>query len=345
MMTDFSCPLPVSRYETIVMAHGGGGQLSQDLLKELFLPNFANPLLAPLHDGALLEIGGVKLAFTTDSYVVSPLFFPGGDIGKLAINGTANDLAMCGAKPLYLSCAFILEEGLPMAELQRVAISCREAAAAAGVVFVTGDTKVVEKGKGDKLFINTSGIGIVQRPMLPAQVRPGDAIIVSGSIGDHGVAILSVREGLEFEGEVASDTAALYPLVEGLFNCCEHLHCLRDPTRGGVASSLNEIAHAAGVGMVLEETALPIKPAVQGACEILGLDPLYVANEGKMLAFIAADEAGRALDWLRAHPLGKDAALIGKVTDKNPGLVTMHTGVGGERIVEMMSGEQLPRIC
>jgi hydrogenase expression/formation protein HypE len=341
----FVCPLPLRQYASILLAHGGGGQLSQDLIRHLFLPNFENPLLAPMHDGALLEIGGAQLAFTTDSYVVSPLFFPGGDIGALAVNGTVNDLAVCGAKPLYLSCAFILEEGLKIETLAHIARSVRQAAQEAGVLLVTGDTKVVEKGKGDGLFLNTSGLGIIQRPMRPAQVKPGDAILVSGSLGDHGVAILSVREGLEFEGTMQSDTANLYPLVESLMNNCTELHCMRDPTRGGLASTLNEISASAGVGMVIEEKAIPVRPEVQGACEILGLDPLYVANEGKLVAFVAAAEAEKALAALQSHPLGKAAAIIGHVTQENPGLVVMRTAVGGERIVEMMSGEQLPRIC
>lgn len=341
----FVCPLPLRHYPNILLAHGGGGQLSRDLLHHLFLPQLNNPLLAPLHDGALLNIEGAQLAFTTDSYVVSPIFFPGGDIGRLAVNGTTNDLAMCGAKPLYLSLAFIIEEGLSLAELSRVIHSCGEAAKEANVLLVTGDTKVVERGKGDKLFINTSGIGLVQRPLLPTLVKPGDAILVSGAIGDHGIAIMSVREGLEFEGDIESDTAPLYPLVERLLQACPNLHCLRDPTRGGVASSLNEIAAAAGVGMRLEETTLPLRPEVQGACELLGLDPLYVANEGKLLAFVAREEADQALAALRAHPLGQNAALIGEVVADSPGLVVMRSSFGGERIVEMMSGEQLPRIC
>jgi len=341
----FVCPLPLRQYPNILLAHGGGGRLGRDLLHHLFLPQFENPFLAPLHDGAVFQVAGASLAFSTDSYVVSPLFFPGGDIGRLAVNGTVNDLAMCGAKPLYLSCAFILEEGLRMEDLQRVIISCSLAAKEAGVLLVTGDTKVVEKGKGDLLFLNTSGIGIVQKPLSPSQVRPGDAIILSGSIGDHGIAIMSVREGLEFEGEIKSDTASLYPLVERLLEACPNLHCLRDPTRGGVASTLNEIASAAGVGMMLEETAIPVRPEVQGACEILGLDPLYVANEGKLIAFVAREEAEKALAAMQSHPLGKEAVRIGEVVEANPGMVIMRTAVGGERIVEMMSGEQLPRIC
>jgi hydrogenase expression/formation protein HypE len=339
----------LKQYETILLAHGGGGRLGRDLLHHLFLPQFENPLLAPLHDGAVLEIEGTSLAFTTDSYVVSPLFFPGGDIGRLAVNGTVNDLAMCGAKPLYLSCAFILEEGLKMEDLQRVAVSCGEAAKEAGVLLVTGDTKVVEKGKGDSLFLNTSGVGLVKKRLSPSRVRPGDAIILSGTIGDHGIAIMSVREGLEFEGEIRSDSAPLYPLVERLLDSFQEIHCLRDPTRGGAASALNEIAAAAGVGMILEETAIPVRAEVQGACEILGLDPLYVANEGKMIAFVAKEEADKALEALRSHPLGREAAIIGQVTGQEAGCPTgtviMRTAVGGERIVEMMSGEQLPRIC
>jgi len=339
------CPLPLRDYPAILLAHGGGGQLSSDLIHHLFLPQFENPFLAPLHDGALLELQGLKLAFTTDSYVISPLFFPGGDIGRLAINGTVNDLAVCGAKPLYLSCAFILEEGLKMEELQRIVLSCRQAAEEAGVLLVTGDTKVVEKGKGDLLFVNTSGVGVVQKPLLPTLVRPGDAILLSGSIGEHGMAIMSVREGLGFEGEIKSDTAPLHSLTARLLECCQEVHCLRDPTRGGLASALNEIARTAKVGMLIEEEAIPVRPEVQGACEILGLDPLYVANEGKLVAFVVREEAEQALAALRSHPLGKDAACIGEVGTAGESMVVMRTALGGERIVEMTSGEQLPRIC
>lgn len=342
-----SCPLPISNYKEIVLAHGSGGKLSQQLLQKIVLPQFANPLLEPLHDGAVFSLGGARVAFSTDSYVVSPIFFPGGDIGKLAVHGTVNDLAMCGAKPLYLSCGFILEEGLPMEEFWRVVQSMRAAAEEAGVQLVTGDTKVVDRGKADRIFINTSGIGLVPDgvDIHPAHARPGDKVIVSGEIAVHGIAIMSVREGLEFETEIASDTAPLNGLVEAIFAASKNVHVLRDPTRGGISSALTEIAQTATVGIHLEEAAIPISEAVKGACEILGLDPLYVANEGKLIAILPADKADAVLAAMRAHPLGAEAALIGEVTAEHPGFVMMKTRVGGTRVVDMLSGEQLPRIC
>jgi hydrogenase expression/formation protein HypE len=329
------------------LAHGSGGKLSQQLIQEMLLPQFRNEWLDVQHDGAVLSLNGTRLAFSTDSYVVSPIFFPGGDIGKLAIHGTVNDLAMCGARPLYLSAGFILEEGLPMQDLWKVILSMREATATTGVALVTGDTKVVDRGKADKIFINTSGIGVVPEGVNvhPGRARPGDKIIVSGEIATHGIAIMSVREGLEFETEISSDTAPLNGLVSALLAAVLDVHVLRDPTRGGITSALSEIAQNARVGIHLDEARIPISEEVKGACEILGLDPLYVANEGKLLAIVSAEEAGPALAAMRAHSLGGKAAVIGSVTDEHPGFVTMKTRIGGTRVVEMLSGEQLPRIC
>ncbi|HET7625610.1 MAG TPA: hydrogenase expression/formation protein HypE [Verrucomicrobiae bacterium] len=342
-----SCPIPISDHKEIVLGHGSGGKMTQRLIEKMILPQFKNALLEPLHDGAIFSVNNAKLAFSTDSYVVNPIFFPGGDIGKLAIHGTVNDLAMCGARPLYLSAAFIIEEGLPMRDFWRILQSMREAADAAGVALVTGDTKVVDRGKGDQIFINTSGIGVVAPDVniSPKRAQPGDKIIVSGQIAVHGIAIMSVREGLEFETEIASDTAALNGLVETIFAASKNIHVLRDPTRGGVTSALSEIAEQSRVGIRLEQAALPISEEVKGACEILGLDPLYVANEGKLLAFVPPDEAARVLSVMREHTLGRDAAIIGEVIGEHPGFVTMKTHVGGSRVVDMLSGEQLPRIC
>jgi hydrogenase expression/formation protein HypE len=342
-----SCPLPRSNYKEIVLAHGSGGKLSQQLIESVVLPSFRNALLEPLHDGALFSVGNERLAFSTDSYVVSPIFFPGGDIGKLAVHGTVNDLAMCGAKPLHLSVGFILEEGLPMDDFRRIVQSMREAADAAGVTLVTGDTKVVDRGKADKIFINTSGIGVVPpgRDIGPKRARPGDKILLSGQIATHGIAIMSVREGLEFETEIASDSVPLNGLVEAIFATGADVHVLRDPTRGGVTSALSEITQAAGTGMVLEEARIPISEEVKGACEILGLDPLYVANEGKLLAIVPAESAPAVLAAMQAHPLGRESAIIGEVTADHVGFVLMRTRIGGSRVVDMLSGEQLPRIC
>lgn len=342
-----SCPTPISDHKEIVLAHGSGGKMTHRLIERYIVPEFRNDLLTPLHDGAIFSVGGARLAFSTDSFVVSPLFFPGGDIGKLAVHGTVNDLAMCGAKPLHLSAAFILEEGLPMEDFWRIIRSMKQAAAEAGITIVTGDTKVVDRGKGDKIFINTAGIGQVCEGVNihPARAAAGDHIIVSGQIAVHGIAIMSVREGLEFETEIASDTAALNGLVADMLDACPDIHVLRDPTRGGVASTLNEIAEQAQVGIRLEEAQLPISQEVQGACEILGLDPLYVANEGKLLAMVAPEHSDRVMAALRRHPLGQEAAVIGHVVSEHPGMVTMHTKVGGSRVVDMLSGEQLPRIC
>jgi hydrogenase expression/formation protein HypE len=342
-----SCPVPISDYKEIVLAHGSGGRLSHQLLQRIVIPQFRNELLASEHDGAIFPIGGARLAFSTDSYVIKPIFFPGGDIGSLAVHGTVNDLAMCGARPMYLSVGFILEEGLPMQDFWRIVQSMRAAADAAGVMLVTGDTKVVDRGKADGIFINTSGIGLVPEgvDIRPSRAQPGDAIIVSGAIAVHGIAIMSVREGLEFETEIASDSAPLNGLVEAIFSASKDIHVLRDPTRGGVTSALTEIAQGAGVGMLLEEASIPISEEVKGACEILGLDPLYVANEGKLLAIVPGVIAEKILAAMRAHPMGAGAAIIGWVTAEQPGVVLMKTRVGGMRIVDVLTGEQLPRIC
>jgi hydrogenase expression/formation protein HypE len=342
-----SCPLPITNYKEIVLAHGSGGKLSHQLIDKMVLPQFRNELLEPLHDGAVFSLNGARVAFSTDSFVVSPIFFPGGDIGNLAVHGTVNDLAMCGAQPLYLSASFILEEGLPMEDFWRVVQSMRTAADAAGVKLVTGDTKVVDRGKADKIFINTSGIGVVPVgvDIHPKRAQIGDKIIISGPIAVHGIAIMSVREGLEFETEIASDTAPLHKLVGAMIGAKIDVHVLRDPTRGGVTSALTEIAQTAKVGMLLNEASVPISEEVKGACEILGLDPLYVANEGKLLAIVAAGDVDPVLHALQSHALGKDAAVIGEVTSEHPGMVMMKTRVGGTRVVDMLSGEQLPRIC
>ena len=342
-----TCPTPLSDYKEVVLAHGSGGKLSQRLLQSVVLPRFQNELLAPLHDGAIFDLDGSRIAFSTDSYVVSPIFFPGGDIGKLAVHGTVNDLAMCGARPQYLSVAFIVEEGLPMADFRRIIQSMQAAATEAGVLLVTGDTKVVDRGKADKLFINTAGIGLVRAGVniQPSRAQPGDKIIVNGPIAVHGIAIMSVREGLEFETEIESDTAPLNGLVESILDAYEDIHVLRDPTRGGITSALSEIAQAAKVGMLLDEARIPISEEVKGACEILGLDPLYVANEGKLLTILPAAKADRVLAAMHAHPLGQAAAIIGEVTANHAGYVLMKTRVGGTRVVDMLSGEQLPRIC
>jgi hydrogenase expression/formation protein HypE len=341
-----ACPVPKSRYDQILLGHGGGGRLSAELLQQVFLPAFGNEVLAALEDQATVEVGG-RIAFTTDSFVVRPLFFPGGDIGKLAVHGTVNDLAVGGAVPRFLAGAFILEEGLPLDDLRRIVASMREACAAAGVALVTGDTKVVDRGKGDGVYITTTGIGLVpaERSLSIRNARPGDCILVSGTLGDHGIAILSVREGLEFETVLESDTAPLHGLAEAILTACPATRCMRDPTRGGLSSTLNELAAASGVGVELDEAAIPLRREVRGACEMLGLDPLYVANEGKLVAVVPPDDAGRVLAAMRSHPLGRNAALIGRVVADHPRLVTLRSVVGGERVVSMLSGEQLPRIC
>ncbi len=341
------CPIPIAEYPQVLMAHGGGGRLMNQLIERLFLAAFANPHLENRHDGAVLSPLRGRIAFTTDSYVVRPLFFPGGDIGSLAVNGTVNDLAMCGARPLYLSAGFILEEGLPMETLWQVAQSMRRAADAAGVAIVTGDTKVVDRGSADGLFVNTAGIGVVPEGVLlaPRSVRAGDAVLLSGDLGRHGIAIMAKREGLEFESPVESDCAPLSGMVAELLATGAEVHCLRDLTRGGLASALVEIAGTAGCGIRLSEAAIPICEPVRGACEILGFDPLYVANEGRLVAFVERADASRALSALRAHQFGAEACQIGTVTAADAGLVLMESRIGGTRQVEMMSGEQLPRIC
>lgn len=343
----FSCPLPIPARERILLGHGSGGKLSADLLKELFLPALGNPVLDRLEDQAVVSLNGVRLAITTDSFVVKPLFFRGGDIGSLSVHGTINDLAMGGAVPLWLSAAFILEEGLPLETLRRVVASMHQAAANAGVQIITGDTKVVEKGSADGLFINTTGVGRVRDnvSLSASCARPGDVILVSGFLGDHGIAILAEREGLQFDTLVNSDSAPLHTLVATLLEATHEVRCLRDPTRGGLSSTLNEIAASSQVGMELDETCIPVREEVRGACEMLGLDPLYVANEGKLVALVAPSVAQDALRALQSHPLGKDAAIVGRVVNEHPRMVVMRTPLGTTRIVDMLAGDQLPRIC
>jgi hydrogenase expression/formation protein HypE len=348
---EMSCPTPLPARDTILLGHGSGGKLSAELVRDIFLPAFQNPMLARLDDQAIVNVNGQRLAMTTDTFVVKPLFFPGGNIGSLAVHGTVNDLAMGGATPLFLSAAFIIEEGFSMDELRRVVSSLRKAAADAGVYVVTGDTKVVEKGKGDGLFINTTGIGLVPEgiELSANRARPGDKVILSGSIGDHGIAILAQREGLEFETQIRSDSAALHTLVAQMLvvtsNVDGSIRCMRDPTRGGISSTLNEIAEQSRVGIELLESSLPIHEQVRGACELLGLDPLYVANEGKLIAIVAPEAAHAVLAAVRHHPLGAEAEIIGTVKRENPGLVTMRTPLGTSRVVDMLAGDQLPRIC
>ena len=377
---NLSCPVPRVADDRIVLAHGGGGRLTHQLIEKIFIPAFANDALDQRHDGAVVPVNGSRLAFTTDSFVVRPLIFPGGNIGDLAVNGTVNDLAMCGARPLYLSAGFILEEGLEMETLRTVVTSMKEAAASAGVKLVTGDTKVVDKGKGDGIFINTSGIGVIQEfpglaksarpgapqvgittesgmahvsPHLrdmgntigPALVQPGDAVIVSGDLGRHGIAILSMREGLEFESPILSDCANVWPSVEALLNAGIEIHCLRDLTRGGLATTLNEIAADRNVCIKLEETAIPVDEIVQGACEILGLDPLYVANEGRFAAIVPATQADAAIAVMKKVPVSQGAVRVGGVEANPSRTVVLQSRIGGNRVVDMLSGEQLPRIC
>jgi hydrogenase expression/formation protein HypE len=353
---DFSnwfCPLPLVGYPTIVMGHGGGGKLGNELVEHLFLPAFRNPALENLGDAAVLNLPSGQLAMSTDSFVVQPLFFPGGSIGELAVNGTVNDLAVSGAEPKYLSASFILEEGFPLAQLAAIVEAMANAAATAGVQIVTGDTKVVERGHGDGCYINTAGIGLL-RPGIsvgPRGAKPGDAILVSGTIGDHGMAIMSVREGLEFESQIRSDCAALNGMIAEVLDSLildaagAAVHAMRDPTRGGLASTLNEIAQASGVGVVIDEASLPVRVEVQSACELLGLDPVYVANEGKAVFFVAAEAAEKVLAVLRAHPLGREAARIGQVTSEHKRMLVARTAMGANRVIPTQIGEQLPRIC
>lgn len=334
--------------KTILLAHGSGGSHSRRLVEDVFARAFDNPLLAPLNDQAVFSPPSGKLAFTTDSYVVNPIFFPGGDIGKLAVCGTVNDLAVGGAEPLYLSASFIIEEGLPMSELERVVLSMAKTAVETGVRIITGDTKVVERGKGDKLFINTAGIGVLRcsPELTPGNMRPGDIVLVSGAMGDHGIAILTHREGIRMEAPVESDCAPLHTLTRAMLLAAPSgIRAMRDPTRGGLATVLNEFAASAGCGIAVKEGEIPVKEAVRGACEILGFDPLYLANEGKLVAVVSSSSAGMVLEAMRSHPLGRDAAAIGSVTDGPEGKVLIETSIGNRRILDMLSGEQLPRIC
>lgn len=338
------------RDEQIILSHGSGGKATHNLVEGLFGPAFANPLLERMDDFASFVVAGsqARLAFTTDSYVVSPLFFPGGNIGSLAVHGTVNDLAMAGARPLYLSAGFILEEGFPIADLRRIVETMAEAAAAAGVAIVAGDTKVVQRGKADGVFINTAGVGLIEAswPIGQSEARPGDKVLLSGPVGDHGIAIMLAREGLDLECDIRSDTAPLHGLAAALLGAAgPGLRCMKDPTRGGVATTLNEIALASETAIALDEAAIPVRPEVRGACEILGLDPLTIANEGKLLAVVAADVAEAALEAMRAHPLGRDAALIGEVLAEPAAMVFLRTDIGGTRVLDMLVGDPLPRIC
>jgi hydrogenase expression/formation protein HypE len=342
-----TCPLPKMKYDRILLSHGSGGGLTADLIRNVFIPGYGNDVLGALEDQATVGMNAGTMAFTTDSYVVKPLFFPGGDIGTLAVNGTVNDLAVGGATPLFLSAAFILEEGLALTDLKRIIESMRRACEFAGVKLVTGDTKVVDRGKGDGVFITTSGVGSVPngRCLSIKNARAGDRIIVSGTIGDHGVAIMSVREGIEFETVLESDCAPLNGLTEVMLDACPSIRCMRDPTRGGLSGTLNELAGASKVGVRLDEGALPLKPEVKAACEMLGLDPMYVANEGKLVAVVPAEDAERLLATMRNHPLGRSAVIVGEIVNDHRGMVVMKSLVGGERVVTVLAGEQLPRIC
>ena len=340
------CPIPISQYPQIQLAHGGGGKLMHDLIENMFVPAFKNSLLSERHDGAVFSVGGSRLAFTTDSYVVKPLFFPGGDIGTLAVNGTVNDLAMCGARPLYLSAGFILEEGLETEKLWQIVRSMKQTAANAGIALVTGDTKVVDRGKGDEIFINTAGVGVIEHDLTigPKQVKPGDAVILSGDIGRHGIAIMAAREGLEFESAIESDCASLASIVQNLIGAGIDIHCMRDLTRGGLASALVEITEGCGHEIRIEESKIAIREDVQGACEILGFDPMYLANEGRFVLFVPERDATAALNLL-AHDLnGDNVSRIGTVGDGTEGVI-LKSRIGANRIVDMFSGEQLPRIC
>jgi len=346
----WTCPIPLKNYPTIVMGHGAGGKMMNDLIQHLFASEFHNDLLAQLSDSTALELSAdnaQRFAFSTDSFVVSPLFFPGGDIGELAVNGTVNDLAMSGAKPLFLSAGFILEEGLEMEMLGRITASMARACERAGVQIATGDTKVVNKGHGDGIYINTSGIGVIPAgvDISPQNAKPGDAILVSGTLGDHGIAIMSVREGLGFESQIQSDTAPLNGLVAEILAATQEVHCLRDATRGGLSAVLNELASASKMGIEFEEGKVPVHPAVNAACEMLGLDPFYIANEGKLVAFIPEAQAEKVLDVMRKNEYGKEAAIIGHVTEEHPGMVVAKTVIGSSRVVDLPAGELLPRIC
>jgi hydrogenase expression/formation protein HypE len=343
-----NCPVPIGTYTNVTLAHGGGGRLTNRLIDTLFGSSFANPELDERGDGAALTLpGGSRIAFSTDSYVVHPLFFPGGDIGTLAVNGTVNDLSMCGARPLWLSCGFILEEGVPIETVERIVRSMADSAKAAGVSLVTGDTKVVDRGKGDGVFVNTAGIGVIEHdlPILPSSIQPGDAIILSGDIGRHGMAIMAVREGLQFESTIESDCAPLWSAVSRLIDGGIDVHCLRDITRGGLSTALCELAEKAGLSISITEASLKVRDDVRGACEILGLDPMYVANEGRFIAFVPASDAERAVELLQQEPVSSKAFIVGTTKSGDAGLVTMKSQIGTDRIIDMLSGEQLPRIC
>ncbi len=344
---NLNCPIPISKYDKVMLAHGGGGKLSNQLIQKMFISEFDNSMINAMHDGAIFEVNKGRLAFSTDSFVVQPIFFPGGNIGELAVNGTVNDIACCGAVPKYLSLSFIIEEGLPMVDLWKIVQSIKLAAIEANVKIVTGDTKVVDKGKGDKIFINTSGIGVIENNIniSPTNCKAGDLIIVNGNIADHGIAIMSSRQGLEFETTIESDTAPLNGLIQDILNVSKNIRVLRDPTRGGLSSALNEIAQSSNLGIEIYENQLPILEEVKGACEILGLDPLYIANEGKVLVFVPKEEADKVLSVMKAHKYGKNSAIIGKLCNEHPKMLRMKTTIGSTRIVDMISGEQLPRIC
>ena len=341
------CPVPLQHSAEITIGHGGGGKLTQDLINRVFRPAFSHPALEAQHDGAILSVAGARIAFTTDAHVVSPLFFPGGDIGRIAVNGTVNDLAMCGAKPLWLSAAFVIEEGLEMAVLERVASSMKAAAGEAGVAIVTGDTKVVERGKGDGLYITTAGVGLIAHALTvgPSSIRPGDAVILSGDIGRHGMAIMATREGLAFENPIESDCAPVSAAVQALLGAGIEVHCLRDLTRGGLATALVELAETSRLSIGVEENLIRVTEPVRGACEILGLEAAYVANEGRFVCVLPADQAPAALEIIGRTAPGGPPALIGRVRSAPEGIVTLRSVIGAERILDRLSGEQLPRIC
>ncbi|MEA3288441.1 MAG: hydrogenase expression/formation protein HypE [Candidatus Marinimicrobia bacterium] len=344
---NLSCPVPILTHDTVQMAHGAGGKLSSEMIEKIFLPRFTNTTLEKMEDQAILDNPGGRIAFSTDTFVVDPIFFPGGDIGDLAVNGTVNDVAMSGAQPKFLSVGFILEEGLSFEILHRIVLSMEKAAGLAGVQIVAGDTKVVNRGSCDKLFINTTGIGFVSDDVhiSASKLRPGDKILLSGTLADHGMAVMTSREGLSFQSTVKSDTAGLNHLVNDMLAVSKDIHAMRDPTRGGLATSLNEFAVSSQVGIQLYNDSIPVKDNVRGACEILGIDPLYVANEGKLIAVVPPEIADKMLSAMQANPLGRDAVIIGEVIDKHPGIVALRTGLGANRIVDMPVGEQLPRIC
>ena len=344
---DATCPIPITEYDKVMLAHGGGGSLSNKLIEKMFFSEFDNDYLNKMHDGAVFQTQKGRMAFSTDSFVIQPIFFPGGNIGELAVYGTVNDIACCGAVPQYLSLGFIIEEGLPMDDLWKIVQSIKFAADKAGVQIVTGDTKVVEKGKGDKIFINTSGVGIVKEGVniSPENCKPGDKIIVSGTVADHGISIMSLRAGLEFETEIESDTAPLNHMIQEILEVSDNITVLRDPTRGGLASTLNEIASSSEKGIMLYEDKIPLREDVKGVCEMLGLDPLYVANEGKLLVFVAENDVEKVLNTMQKNEFGKNAAIIGEVQESNDKIVKLKTSIGTTRIVDMISGEQLPRIC